>query len=157
MAIRTIHIRESDNSAVIELNDSFHPNHVLSTFGFHTTNTIPERNRTVVLGITEGVTGLEAQVANIRDTYSRRYLPIKYNRSDAIALNGLNILGYFPVLGLIPCGLRLIAPLSNQDNAMHHEPTAVKAAHYVRGLIEGLGLGAAYVIPDILVTLHRFI
>lgn len=101
---------------------------VESTFGFHTRNTVPgpyEFN---------GSKNLE-----------------KLASADAIFLNCFQILGYIPVLGLIPCAIRLIGAQKDPS-----EPPEVKTAHAVRGVFEGLGLGILYLIPDLFVTAQRF-
>ena len=119
------------------------PSTVMNSFGFHTVNTIP------------GTHGwLEGRDCCTKKIYT--YSDLDAAQTVAISWNVLQILGYIPVLGLIPCAVRLIGPLANKDANMHNEPADVKRAHYLRGAFEGLCLGAVYIIPDILVTVHRF-
>lgn len=133
-----------DNSVTLELHDSSHPYNVEGTFGFHTRKTVPERNRKVTIQTTE-------------IDYAKRRCSESYRTSsDAIAINALNILGYIPVLGLIPCAARLIYPLCNKDSAMHYESPDVKIAEYIRGFFEGIGLGILFLIPDVIITGKRF-
>ena len=74
---------------------------------------------------------------------------------EAFNMNARNILGYIPVLGLIPFYSRCVSPMCS-DN-VSSKPTSVKIAEFVRGLFEGLGLGIIYLIPDLIVTAFRFI
>lgn len=101
---------------------------ITSTFGFHSGNTLP----------------------------IKRYVYIPSSFSDSAVINCLNFIGWIPVLGVIPCIVRLILPLTDKDSFMHYETSAVKTANYIRGAFEGLGLGAVYIIPDLLVTAYRF-
>lgn len=153
---------ERNHNIILELDDSFHPNNVESTFGFHTAETVPVRNRnayttkhTVCGYEPEGILS-EKECIRVVESAKKRCIKSYKSRSDAIALNSMNILGYIPGLGLVPCSVRLIYPLCNKDAAMHYESQEVKIAHYVRGAFEGAGLGSLYLIPDLAVTVKRF-
>ncbi|MCI5052470.1 MAG: hypothetical protein MRY21_04970 [Simkaniaceae bacterium] len=122
------------------LRDDEHPNDVQSTFGFHTRKTLPSRKREFLIS----KKGDRDKVLND--------LPVK----DCYILNGLNILGYIPVLGLISARERLYRPLSDAHHPMHVEPKNVKISLYVRGVFETVGLGSVYLVPDLLVTAKRF-
>ncbi len=99
-------------------------------------------------------TGFSTFGFHTRYTMPGEYYDEEY--SGAGTVNVLNMLGYMPVLGLIPCVCRLILPLCDETSSMHNEPTEVKIANYIRGFFEGLGLGALYLIPDLIATIYRF-
>ena len=65
-------------------------------------------------------------------------------------------MGYLPSLSIIPCAVRLIYPLLNENASMHNEPTSVKVANYVRGAFEGFGFGSLFLIPDVMASIYRF-
>lgn len=75
---------------------------------------------------------------------------------DATWHNVLNLMGYIPVFSFVPCVARLINPLCDRLAPVHQAPTSVKIAVYMRGFFEGLGLGALYLIPDLIATAYRF-
>ena len=100
---------------------------VASTFGFHTAETFP----------------IMTYVYDKQDIYSEKNSGMQ--RWDH---NMYNIIGYIPVVGLISCAAHLIIPLFLDENdPLHGRPTAFKVATYMRGLVEGLGLGGIYLFP----------
>jgi hypothetical protein len=105
---------------------------IASSVGFHNKTTIP-------------LTKEERKAAN--DAIVRQ-------RIDEVFF--LNILGYFPVFGLAPCIVRLLSPLCDKKDALHKLPTAKKIAEYVRGGLEGLGVGFIFILPDLAVTFLRY-
>ena len=70
--------------------------------------------------------------------------------------NFLNVLGYFPIIGLIPCVHRLTQPYCDVVFSMKDQTTNVQIAYRIRGILEGVGIGSIYWIPDLLVAIHRF-
>ena len=76
--------------------------------------------------------------------------------ADAEPRNAFNIMGYFPIVGLFPCVYRLTQPHCDIIFSMKDLPENVQIAYRIRGILEGLGIGSIYIIPDLLVTIHRF-
>ncbi len=126
-------------SVTIKLKDSFHPNDVKSTFGFHTSNTYPERNRTVSYA-TEGLSDIRERASpEDKFTQAAEKAQTRFEEAlNAIVINVMNILGYNPLLGLIPCIAQLIIPVLDKSSAAHFEPTEIKVAGYVRGAFQVL-------------------
>ncbi len=144
------------NVVTLNLNDSFCPNNALGTIGFFTSSTVPKPSRTITYYKDEKIPDKdEDQINNAKMKYLRRLQTEE--RVDAIILNIFQIFSYFPVLGLIPFVVKLVYPLLNKKSDMHAEPQAVKISHYIRGAASGLGLGSIFIIPDICVTMHRFL
>lgn len=140
---------------VLNWHESFQLNNKESTFGFHTAYTRPERNRTIYTVLDEYDGHADEERIKFNQD-SCLHTQLRFAKIDAYFLNALNILGYFPILGLIPCAVRLIVPLMSKDNGMWHEPEDVRKAHFTRGAIEGVGIGICYLIPDIIATVKRF-
>ncbi len=144
---------------IVELNwhVSFQPNDRESTFGFHTAYTRPERNRTVhsTFDRHELYDRSDHQII-LNKQQSQLHYQLAVSKTDAYFINALKILGYIPIIGLIPCAVRLIAPKMSEKNSMWLEPQDVREAEFSRGAFEGAGLGFIYIIPDIISTVKRF-
>lgn len=135
-----------------ELEDTYHPFNLQSLFGFHTNQTYPQKSRR------ETVTLIDHQnyTNDAKITIAEDKLKIEFDsKTYAVAINIFNLIGYIPLLGLIPCYFRLIKPLT-QIYRLHFEHTAMIIHYFIRGALEGLGLGIVYLIPDLIVTVKRF-
>lgn len=100
---------------------------------------------------------IEPSVFSTFGFHNQATLPTHPSRDfDATWHNVLNVLGYIPVFSFVPCVARLIYPLCDRLAPVHQGPTSVKIAVYVRGFLEGLGLGSLYLIPDLIATIYRF-
>jgi len=68
----------------------------------------------------------------------------------------MNVMGYIPVLGIIP-GLIRIYDASTVD--LLHEEGEARLAHrvlyFTRGVLEALGFGILCLIPDLIVSINR--
>jgi hypothetical protein len=140
---------------VLNWHASFQPNNRESTFGFHTAYTRPERNRTMHAVLEARDRNTDEQTIQYQQA-SLLHKQLQTAKTDVYFLNALKILGYCPLIGLIPCAVRLIAPLMDKDNSMWCEPEDVRKAEFTRGAFEGLGIGICYLIPDIIATVKRF-
>lgn len=149
------YIDQANQTIVLNWHQSFQPNNLESTFGFHTAHTYPERNRTMLGSIDPE--DQKSDEERIQAYKNKRFaMQLKKSKEGATALNILNTVGYIPVLGLIPCSLRLIEPLMNNKHSMWYEPLEVRTSHFIRGGAEGIGVGILYLIPDLIVTVKRF-
>ncbi len=128
----------------VEFQDSYRPTDALSTFGFHSGNTVPLQHRKNVWVWPTGNNDGERV-----ESAKEKALSEAADRCEAIFRNLYNILGYLPGIGIIILLIRL--------HCSQNDPKSAKTAHYVRGAFEALGLGACYLLPDLFVTAHRFL
>jgi len=143
-----------DEQVFLTLEDSFRPNSLWNTFGFHIPQTTPHQSRMCsFLKIhQDGDSNDRAQI----ESASARLINLQQN--EAYLNNIFKVLGYVPLAGLIPCMAQLIVPLIIEKNCGEHsELTVIKIAEYMRGAASGLGIGCIYILPDLAVTAWRFL
>ncbi len=152
----TCFVDKTNNRIVMTWRASFAPNTWEETFGFHTKYTCPIRTRKIVLKIAPDERHLwdGERIKSLKA--SRLAMQLKWSAEEALVVNLLNIAGYIPFVGLIPFAVRVLMPLIDENSSMWLEPTDVTMAHFVRGTLEGLGVGIVYLIPDIIATVKRF-
>ncbi|MEZ5315337.1 MAG: hypothetical protein R3E91_03905 [Chlamydiales bacterium] len=72
----------------------------------------------------------------------------------ALFVNGFNLGGYFPIIGLYTGGVRLYSTLSNQGR-WFRAPWQFRSLQIIRGTIECLGCGIIFLVIDVLATIFR--
>ncbi|MCB1181337.1 MAG: hypothetical protein KDK55_04875 [Chlamydiia bacterium] len=86
--------------------------------------------------------------AHVREYWE---LPKKIHKKKAILFTVINIAGYIPVVGAATAVVRCVIILSNPNKSIAFTVTMMG-----RGVVEFFGLGSLFLIPDVIVTFHRF-
>ena len=80
-----------------------------------------------------------------------------YGRSDDLpdyyySINKYNVAGYCPIVGIGTACIRFAIAAKTPDMSMSLRVTLV-----IRGIIEALGGGLLFLIPDLIVTIGRYL